>query len=97
MTPNHMTQMHNPLHPGEFIEGVYQEPRWMLNAVVKADSSVLRGSARATQKQLKSRFDDIRHTAWLDLVHEVVLLESGEECPTHCRTGALLRGGCGRH
>ena len=26
MTPNHLTQMHNPLHPGEFIEGVYLEP-----------------------------------------------------------------------
>jgi hypothetical protein len=33
MTPNHMTQMHNPLHPGEFIEGVYQVPRWMLNSI----------------------------------------------------------------
>lgn len=26
MTPNHVTQMHNPPHPGEFIEGVYLEP-----------------------------------------------------------------------
>jgi len=26
MTLNHGTQMHNPPHPGEFIEGVYLEP-----------------------------------------------------------------------
>ena len=26
MTLNHVTQMHNPPHPGEFIEGVYLEP-----------------------------------------------------------------------
>jgi len=26
MTPNHLPQMHNPPHPGEFIEGVYLEP-----------------------------------------------------------------------
>ena len=26
MTPNHVTQMHNPPHLAEFIEGVYLEP-----------------------------------------------------------------------
>jgi len=26
MTPNHVTQMHNPPHPGEFIKGVDLEP-----------------------------------------------------------------------